>query len=176
MSGFIIFITLTFFIFFMKNFDALKNNFLISTNKTKLDVTVIHTYLSKESYWAKNIPVAVVQKSIEGSFCFGVYKKQNPKEQIGFARVITDNATFGYLADVFIVEQFRGLGLSKWLMQEIMQHENLQGFRRWMLATKDAHGLYAQFGFTLLENTGRLMGFKNFEEYSAEDSSSLHNG
>jgi GNAT superfamily N-acetyltransferase len=160
----------------MKIFDALKNNFLISTNKNKLDVAVIHTYLSKESYWAKNIPLAVVQKSIDGSFCFGVYKKQNPDVQIGFARVITDNATFGYLADVFILEQYRGIGLSKWLMHEIMQHENLQGFRRWLLATKDAHGLYEQFGFTLLENTGRLMGFKPFDEYPNKTDNSLHNG
>ncbi len=160
----------------MKNFDALTNNFIISTNKNQLNVAVIHNYLCNESYWAKNIPVAVVQKSIEGSFCFGVYKKDEPQVQIGFARVITDNATFGYLADVFILEKYRGNGLSKWLMHEIMQHEQLQGFRRWMLATKDAHGLYKQFGFTLLENTGRLMGFKTFDEYPAVAGNSLHNG
>ncbi len=149
----------------MKIFDALANDFIISTEKADLNVELIHSYLSKESYWAKNIPLAMVKKSIEGSFCFGIYKKQTPKAQIGFARVITDEATFGYLADVFIIEQYRGIGLSKWLLHEIMKHKKLQGFRRWMLATKDAHGLYMQFGFTLLENTGRLMGFKSFEEY-----------
>ena len=160
----------------MKNFDALTKNFIISTNKNQLNVAVIHNYLCNESYWAKNISLAVVQKSIEGSFCFGVYLKQEPHVQIGFARVITDNATFGYLADVFITTQYRGMGLSKWLMHEIMQHKQLQGFRRWMLATKDAHGLYAQFGFTVLENTGRLMGLKTFDEYPAVTHNSLHNG
>ncbi len=160
----------------MKNFDAVKNNFIISTDKTKLDIAVMYNYLSNESYWAKNIPLAMVQKSIENSFCFGVYIKQTPNIQIGFARVITDHATFGYLADVFILKEYRGIGLSKWLMQEIMQHEQLQGFRWWMLATKDAHGLYKQFGFALLENTGRLMGYKSFDEYPASGSNSLHNG
>ena len=143
----------------MKNYDTLKENFIISADKSKLDLTVIHKYLSTESYWAKNIPVALVQKSIEGSFCFGVYKKDklNDNTQIGFARVITDKATFGYLADVFILEEYRGSGLSKWLMQEIMNHQELKGFRRWMLATRDAHKLYAQFGFTTLDKPERIM-------------------
>ena len=143
----------------MKNYDILKENFIISTDKSKLDLAVIHKYLSIESYWAKNIPVALVQKAIEGSFCFGIYKKDdlNKNRQIGFARVITDNATFGYLADVFILEEYRGVGLSKWLMQEIMNHQKLQGFRRWMLATRDAHKLYEQFGFTALDKPERIM-------------------
>ena len=143
----------------MKNYDPLKENFIISTDKSKLDLAVIHKYLSTESYWAKNIPLALVQKSIEGSFCFGVYKndKLNENLQIGFARVITDKATFGYLADVFILEEYRGNGLSKWLMQEIMNHQELQGFRRWMLATRDAHKLYVQFGFTALDKPERIM-------------------
>ena len=143
----------------MKNYDPLKENFIISTDKSKLDLAVIHKYLSTESYWAKNIPLALVQKSIEGSFCFGVYKNDKPDEnkQVGFARVITDNTTFGYLADVFILEEYRGIGLSKWLMQEIMNHQELQGFRRWMLATRDAHKLYEQFGFTALDKPERIM-------------------
>lgn len=141
------------------------NNFFISTDKSLLNINCIHNYLSKESYWAKNISIDIVQKSIEGSFCFGVYINNAEKTQVGFARVITDNATFGYLADVFILEAYRGKGLSKLLMQTIMQHEALQGFRRWLLATLDAHGLYEKFGFTLMENTGRLMGYKPFEEY-----------
>lgn len=149
----------------MQTPDALENNFFISTNKTLLDVACIHNYLSKESYWAKNIPVAVVEKSIAGAVCFGVYKNDDEKTQVGFARVITDNATFGYLADVFILEPYRAKGLSKLLMQTIMQHQELQGFRRWLLATKDAHGLYEKFGFKLVEQTGRLMGFKPFDEY-----------
>ncbi len=143
----------------MRNYDTLKENFIINTDKLKLDLAVIHKYLSTESYWAKNISVGLVQKAIEESFCFGVYKKDklNENMQIGFARVITDKATFGYLADVFILEEYRGIGLSKWLMQEIMNHQELQGFRRWMPATRDAHKLYEQFGFTPLDNPERIM-------------------
>src|SRR4051812_17968714 len=127
--------------------ELVKDGYEISTDKSKLDVHFIHQYLANESYWVKNIPLDVVQKSIAGSFCFGIYKEGR---QVGFARVITDHATFGYLADVFIIEQHRGLGLSKWLMKIIMQHPQLQNFRRWMLGTKDAHELYRQFGFTAL--------------------------
>lgn len=153
----------------MKNYDTLKESFIISTDKSKLDLAVIHKYLSTESYWAKNIPVTTVQKSIEGSFCFGVYKKDKLNEnlQIGFARVITDKATFGYLADVFIVEDYRGIGLSKWLMQEIMNHQELQGLRGWMLGTKDAHGLYEQYGFKRLEKSERIMRLALLEAYPA---------
>ena len=151
----------------MKNYDTLKENFVISTDKSKLDLAVIHKYLSTESYWAKNIPAALVQKAIQGSFCFGIYKKENEQQQIGFARVITDTATFGYLADVFILEKYRGIGLSKWLMEEIMNHPELQGFRGWMLGTKDAHGLYEQFGFKRLEKSERIMRLVLSEAYSA---------
>ena len=151
----------------MKNYETLKENFIISTDKMKLDVDGIHKYLSTESYWAKNIPVALVQKAIEGSFCFGIYKKESEQQQIGFARVITDKATFGYLADIFILEKYRGIGLSKWLMQEIMNHPELQGFRGWMLGTKDAHGLYEQFGFIKMETSQRIMRLSLFEEYPA---------
>ena len=151
----------------MKNYDTLKENFIISTDKSKLDLAVIHKYLSTESYWAKNIPAALVQKAIQGSFCFGIYKKENEQQQIGFARVITDTATFGYLADVFILEKYRGIGLSKWLMEEIMNHPELQGFRGWMLGTKDAHGLYEQFGFKRLEKSERIMRLGLLEAYPA---------
>jgi GNAT superfamily N-acetyltransferase len=143
----------------MSIYESLQKDFIISSDKSELNIVMIYQYLSTESYWAKNIPLAVVQKSIEESFCFGVYKKDNDKTltQIGFARVITDHATFGYLADVFIVEAYRSRGISKWLMHEIMSHPQLQGFRRWMLATRDAHGLYEQFGFTALTNPERIM-------------------
>ena len=133
--------------------DILKDDFVISTDKTRLDIPFIHQYLAR-SYWAEDVPVAIVEKSIEGSLCFGIYYKDM---QVGFARVITDNATFGYLADVFIIEAYRGKGLSKWLMQIIMEHESLLGLRRFMLATRDAHGLYTQFGFSPLTNPERLM-------------------
>ncbi len=151
----------------MQNQTTLKNNFIISTDKSKITIEVVHNYLSKESYWAKNIPLNIVQKSIEGAFCFGVYKKEKPTAftQAGFARVITDKATFAYLADVFILQQYRGMGLGKWLMEEIMGHEELQGLRGWMLGTKDAHGLYEQFGFKRLENPERIMRLSTFEVY-----------
>ena len=136
--------------------------FLYSTDKTKLNIEYIHNYLSKESYWAKNIPVEIVKKSIEGSLCFGVYHQNI---QIGFARVITDHATFGYLADVFIDKEYRGNGLSKELMRFIMEQDVVKKLRRFMLATLDAHGLYTQFGFEKLEGDKRLMGVKFFEEY-----------
>jgi len=133
--------------------DFYKDDYHISTNKEKLDIPFIHRFLS-HSYWAEDIPLDIVKRSIDGSMNFGVY---DGGRQIGFARVITDHATFGYLADVFIDENYRGLGLSKWLMQTIMAHPQLQGFRSWQLATKDAHGLYAQFGFKSLENPERIM-------------------
>ncbi len=165
----------------MKIYESVKDNFFISTDKNKLDIQVILHYLSNESYWAKNIPVETVQKSIDGSFCFGLYLNENKNnhalqtgiknyKQIGFARVITDHATFGYLADVFIIEEFRGKGLAKWLMKEVMDHTQLQGLRRWMLATKDAHGLYTKFGFAALDKPERIMGFKPFEEYPKSNS------
>ena len=149
--------------------ETVKNNFVISTDKNKIHVGFIHDYLCNESYWAKNIPVEVVRKSIDGSCCFGLYKIANKENnaiaQIGFARVVTDYATFAYLADVFIVDGYRGKGLATWMMEEIMKHPGLQGLRRWMLATRDAHGLYAKFGFLPLDKPERIMGFKPFEEY-----------
>jgi GNAT superfamily N-acetyltransferase len=159
--------------------ESFLNEFMISTDKGKLDFKFIHNYLCFESYWAKNIPATVVEKSIDGSCCFGLFVKEDSltsekvldssnnflERRIGFARVVTDQATFGYLADVFIVEQYRGKGLSKWLMKTIMNYEALQGLRRWLLATKDAHGLYAKFGFSALDIPELFMGFKAFDEY-----------
>jgi GNAT superfamily N-acetyltransferase len=121
----------------MVNTDFIKGEFRISTDPALLNIDVIHQFLS-HSYWAENIPVEIVKKSIAGSICFGVYHHEL---QIGFARVVTDKATFAYLADVFIDEKFRGLGLSKWLMETIISHHELAGLRRWMLGTRDAHGL-----------------------------------
>ena len=137
----------------MKNVLAQKDNFYISTDKSKLDFTYIHQFISK-SYWAAGIPVETLQRSIEGSMCFGLYDRG---KQIGFARVITDYATFGYLADVFIDENYRGKGLGVWVMSIIMAHPELQGFRNWMLGTKDAHDLYKKFGFTSLDQPERFM-------------------
>lgn len=138
------------------------DNYIISNDRAKLDVNYIHYFLSKESYWAKNIPIELVKTSIEGSLCFGVYHQG---KQIGFARVITDYATFGYLADVFIDKNYRGKGLSKELMKFIMEQEVIKKLRRFMLATLDAHSLYAQFGFESQVGNKRLMSIKFFEEY-----------
>ncbi len=144
--------------------NSANNEFIISTDKSKLDIAVVYNYLCNESYWAKNITIDIVKKSIEKSFCFGLYQLNT---QIGFARVITDYATFGYLADVFIIENYRGKGLSKLLMKSILSHPDLQGLRRWMLATRDAHHLYAQFGFVALDNPKRFMQLSLFNEYPA---------
>ena len=127
--------------------------FLISTDRSKLDLAVIHEFLA-HSYWAAGIPRATVARSIENSLCFGVYDNGS---QIGFARVISDFATYAYIADVFILETYRDRGLGKELMASIMAHPDLQGLRRWSLATRDAHGLYAQFGFTTVESPSPVM-------------------
>jgi GNAT superfamily N-acetyltransferase len=142
-----------------------KAGYLISTDRTKLDIAMIHQYLSQESYWAKNIPVSVVIRSIEHSICFGLY---NQDQQIGFARVISDKATFAYLADVFILPEYRGKGLSKWMIATIHAEPELQGLRRWLLGTKDAHGLYAQFGWEPIPESlaSRFMQIHNPEAYS----------
>ncbi|MDB5210902.1 MAG: family N-acetyltransferase [Sediminibacterium sp.] len=132
----------------MKNeTDVEKDGYAISTDAAKLDLAVIHQYLSCDSYWAQNIPFETVERSVANSFCFGVYHENN---QVGFARLITDKATFAYLADVFILPEHRGKGLSKRLIAFIHSHPELQGLRRWMLGTKDAHELYKQFGWTAL--------------------------
>jgi N-acetylglutamate synthase-like GNAT family acetyltransferase len=130
-----------------------RGDFRISTDPNLLDIDVIHGFL-KHAYWSVGIPREIVERSIDGSLCFGIY---DSGRQVGFARVITDCATFGYLADVFVLESHRGRGLSKWLMQCILAHPDLQGLRRWRLVTSDAHGLYAQFGFTPIDNPERHM-------------------
>ena len=138
------------------------DDLLFSDNKQLLQVDVIHGYLSNESYWAQGIPLEIVKDSILGSVCFGVYKN---KKQIAYARIITDNATFGYLADVFVLENYRGEGISKQLMKFIMNYPPCKKFRRMMLATKDAQGLYGKFGFKNLAFPERIMEIKAFENY-----------
>ena len=133
--------------------DFIKDGFTISTEKEKLDIDLIHSFLNS-TYWAEGISKEIIRRSIEGSLCFGVFEND---KQVGFARMITDKATFAYLADVFIIEEYRGRGLSKWLMEVIMSHPDLQGLRRMILVTKDAHGLYRQFGFTPIINVDRWM-------------------
>lgn len=134
------------------HYEAGREEFMISTDPALLNVDVIHGYLSNQSYWAQNIPKQVVQKSITNSLCFGLYFKG---KQVGFARLVTDKATFAYLADVFILKEHQSKGLSKWMMEIIQSHPELQGLRRWMLGTRDAHGLYEQFGWTVLDEDTR---------------------
>ena len=126
-----------------------------------MDIDLIHSFLTR-SYWAEGISKEIVGRSIEGALCFGVFEND---KQVGFARMITDKATFAYLADVFIIEEYRGLGLSKWLMEVIISHPDLHGLRRLMLATRDAHELYKKFGFTPLNNVDRWMHIHHPDVY-----------
>jgi GNAT superfamily N-acetyltransferase len=124
------------------------------TDKRRLDLAAIHKFLSRESYWAQNRTLEQTLTAVENSLCFGLYCG---REQVGFARVVTDKATFAYAGDVYIVDGHRGQGLSKWLMQTIVDQPDLQGMRRWLLATRDAHGLYEQYGFNSLVHPERWM-------------------
>lgn len=125
-----------------------QGEYIISTDDTRLDIALIHDFLSQRAYWAKGRTRAAIERSIANSLAFGIYRADR---QVGFARVITDYATFAYLADVFVLETERGRGLSKWLLATIVQHPELQGLRRWLLATQDAHELYRQYGFSALK-------------------------
>lgn len=129
------------------------SNISIDTEKSRLDIPLIHSFLSR-SYWATNIPLEVIEASIANSLCFGLY---DGTQQVGFARVVTDSATFAYLADVFVLDSHRHRGLGKMLMAAILRHPSLQGLRRWILATRDAHDLYSQFGFRPLAKPDRFM-------------------
>jgi GNAT superfamily N-acetyltransferase len=140
-----------------------RGDFLISTDRERLDLDLIYDFLTN-SYWAKGVPREVVVRSIEHSLCFGIYDKNS---QVGFARVISDCATIAYLGDVFILESHRGRGLSKWLMECIIQHPALQGLRRWILLTRDAQNLYSKFGFTPLKSPDRYMELHNPNVYDA---------
>jgi GNAT superfamily N-acetyltransferase len=146
----------------MTDFTIYKNEFCISTDKSKLDIHSIHHFLSTRAYWSLNIPKETVQLAIQNSLCFGIYEKQ---KQIGFARVISDLSTVAYLGDVYILEEYRGKGLSKWLIETVMNHPNLQGLRRWILLTADAHGLYRQFGWTNLADPAKWMELHNKNVY-----------
>lgn len=126
----------------------------ILTDKTKLDVDLIHKFLSEESYWALGRSIEKVKCSIENSLCFGVYEKE---KQVGFARVVSDYSTFAWILDVFILEDHRSKGYGKMLMEAIKSHEKLQNLQRWGLATNDAHSLYKQFGFSSLSKPQNMM-------------------
>ena len=131
-----------------------RDGYEITTDRARIDVNAVHRFLSEESYWARDIPREVVERSLRHSLCFAILRGD---ELVGFARVISDRATFAYLGDVFVLPAHRGKGLSKWLMECIGSHADLQGLRRWILATADAHGLYARFGFSPLKAPPRWM-------------------
>src|SRR6266487_966838 len=136
-----------------------QGEYLITTDPGRLDLAAVHAFLSS-SYWASGIPLEVVRRSIQHALNFSLWhapERGASAGQVGFARVITDFATFGYLGDVFVLERHRGRGLSKWLIRVILEHPELQGFRRWVLLTRDAHGLYARAGFTPLAHPERYM-------------------
>ena len=134
--------------------DLNRQDFYIDTDKNKLQIEVIQNFLAEDSYWANNRTIEQTRRAIENSLCFGLYHKS---EQIGFARVVSDFATFAYLGDVFVVQEYRGQGLSKWLMETIISCPDLQGLRRWILATRDAHSLYEKYGFRALKFPDRWM-------------------
>jgi len=153
----------------MEETEWIKDGYLVSTDKSKIDVETVHHFLS-HSYWAENIPLDVVRKSIENSLCFGIYHQE---KLVGFARAISDFATFAYLADVFILPEERGKGLSKWLLAIILEHPQLQALRRFTLATRDAHSLYAQFGFSLFDKPERWMQKHDPVVYKRDTSASV---
>jgi GNAT superfamily N-acetyltransferase len=136
-----------------------QDGFFVSDDPSLVDLDVVHGYLVR-SYWSAGIPRYIVERAVANSMCFGVYEEASGR-QVGFARVVTDRATFAWLADVFVLEEYRGRGLSKLLMSTILDHPDLQALRRFALATKDAQGLYAQFGFTPLEDPSRFMVRRN---------------
>jgi GNAT superfamily N-acetyltransferase len=154
---------LQFKILIMTDLTIYKNDYCISTDRSRLDINAIHAFLSIKAYWCLNIPLEVVKKAVANSLNFGVYIN---KEQIGYARIISDFSTIAYLGDVYIIEEFRGKGLSKWLLETIMNHSELQGLRRWILLTGDAHRLYQQFGWSDIADPRKWMELHNKNVYS----------
>lgn len=133
--------------------EWIQGEFTVTDKREDLEIGTIHNFL-RESYWAKGIPRSIVEKAINNSLCFGLYHHSN---QVGFGRAVSDQATFAYLADVFLLSAYRGRGLGKWLVSCILAHPDLQGLRRWLLVTRDAHGLYEQNGFVSLRKPQWLM-------------------
>jgi GNAT superfamily N-acetyltransferase len=132
-----------------------RGDYEISTDPARLDLEAVHRYLSEQAYWSPGVPMDVVRRAVDGSIVFGIYNGDGA--QVGMARVVSDRATFAWVCDVFVLEEARGEGLGKWLMECVAAHPDLQGLRRWMLATRDAHGLYRQTGFTELHDATRFM-------------------
>lgn len=143
------------------------NDFVLSTDKSKIQVDRVHRYLSQDSYWCVQIPKNIVQKGIDNSVCFSIFNsdQQGTFLQVAFARVVTDLATFAWVCDVYVEKEFRGLGLSKWLVKEIVCYPEFQGLRRLCLATVSAHKLYEKFGFQVTQTPGSWMEIKDNDIY-----------
>jgi len=139
-----------------------RDGYTISTDQAKLNVDAVFNYLSKESYWATGIPRDVAERSLRNSLCFGLYRDE---VQIGFTRVVTDYATMAYIGDVYVLPEHRGHGLSKWMMECVLAHPELQHLRRWILVTRDAHELYRKFGFTNLKRPEGYMELHRSDIY-----------
>lgn len=149
--------------------EIAEDGFIFSDDVNKLDALAIHDYLSNGSYWAAGIPLDTVKRAMEHSLCFGIYKDT---VQVGFARWITDRATFGYLADVYVLPEYQGKGLMRKLMSLMLFHKDLQGLRRYMLSTSDAHGLYEKFGFKAIDKPQNFMAVVNRDIYNIDPNSS----
>jgi GNAT superfamily N-acetyltransferase len=136
-----------------------QGGYVVSTDKQRIDLNAVHDFLANRSYWAKGRTLDIIRRSIDNSIVFGLYAQDaaGADRQVGFARVVTDYATFAWLCDVFVSETSRGNGLGKWLIQCVVAHPELQNLRLWLLATRDAHGLYAKYGFKVVEEPGRWM-------------------
>lgn len=144
-------------------FERTRNGFVITTDAQRFDVDAIHEFLSKEAYWSLGIPRAVLEKAIENSLCFGLL---DGKKQIGFTRVVTDRATFAWVCDVYVLPSHRGLGLALWMMESVLEHPDMRGLRRILLATRDAHGLYRRAGFGDLPHPQWWMVIANPNAYA----------
>jgi GNAT superfamily N-acetyltransferase len=153
----------------MEPISVHRDEYEISTDKTKLDLALIHDFLANKSYWAAHIPFDVMYRAFQNSLCFGVYHQGR---QVGFGRVITDYATAAYVGDIFISEEYRGRGLAKWLVETIVNYSELQDLRLWFLGTRDAHGLYEKYGFKKASETSmmeRLMTILNPDVYKKKE-------
>jgi GNAT superfamily N-acetyltransferase len=141
-----------------------QGEFVISTDPARLDVETVHHFLAEQSYWAQGRTMELVRRSITNSLVFGIYNGEQP---VGFCRVVTDYATFAWLCDVFVLEPFRGRGLSKWMMEVVLAHPDLQGMRRWLLGTRDAQELYRKYGFTELPED--VIWMQRFDELARQE-------
>ena len=144
------------------SYERRRGEFVITTDHRRFDIDAIHAFLSSEAYWSLGIPVDVVHRAIEHSLCFGLLEGTR---QAGFARVVTDRSTFAWLCDVFVLEEFRGRGLGSWLIESVLEHPDMQGLRRIVLATRDAHALYERSGFAPLRTPERWMAIADPDVY-----------